>query len=256
MGDGGRAVRVERDGDVAVVRLAGRHGNAVNDELLDGLLGALEEVGGDGGLRGVLLASSGKLFCPGLDLQDLVAFDRPALDAFMEKFSRCMLALYTMERPLVAALHGHAIAGGCVLAMTADWRVLARGALIGLNEVKVGVPLPWGVAQILRDAVTAPRLEEVCLLGRNYADEEALATGLAHQLAEPGSVETAALDRLRELAGRDPVAFSVTKRYLRHAAVRRIREAEEARRGEFLDGWFSPGTRERIQAIAEELKRR
>ena len=122
-----------------------------------------------------------------------------------------------------AAIHGHALAGGCVLGLCADWRVLRRGALIGLNEVKVGVPLPFGVALIVRDAVPRHALPAVALLGRNFSDEAALAAGLADELAEPGEVEAAARARLEELLDKDPAAFSVTKRYLRSPAIERIR---------------------------------
>lgn len=240
---------------LAILRLAGRHGNAINGDMVEGLLDGLERIRNDDRIRGVLLCSSGKLFCPGLDLRELIDADRPSMERFMERFSRCTLDLFAFPRPVVAAMDGHAIAGGCVLAMTADWRVLRRGARIGLNEVKVGVPLPWGVAQILRWAVPAARLEEICLLGRNYSDEEALATGLAHELCAPGEAEGAARSRLEELAGKDSRALGITKTYLRRAAVERIRDGEEAGRREFLDSWFSPETRRRILAIVEGLKK-
>ena len=249
------AVLCEEAGGLATLRLNGHHGNAINEGLVRGLLDALDRIQADPGIRGVLLAGSGRLFCPGLDLQDLGELDRPSMDRFMAEFGRCILRLYELPRPLVAALHGHAIAGGCVLAMTADWRVLARGALIGLNEVKVGVPLPWGVAQMMREAIAPPRLEEICLFGRNYSGEEALSAGLAHELAEPGGTEEVARARLAELAEKDGAAFEVTKRYLRHAAVERIRAGEERLRAEWLDGWFSPSTRDRIAAIVAGLRR-
>jgi enoyl-CoA hydratase len=250
------AVRLDVDGGLATLRLDGSHGNAINDVLVGGLSGRIREIGRDPGVRGVMLASAGRLFSPGLDLRELTTYDRPAMDAFLGRFSRCMLALYTLPLPVVAAINGHAIAGGCVLGMLADWRVLARGALIGLNEVKVGVPLPWWVAQVLREAVAGHRLEEICLLGRNYADDEALACGLAHELAEPGKAEDLARERLAEFAGRDTRALGVTKIYLRHAAVARIEAEDERRRGDFLESWFSPPTQERIRAIVEGLGRR
>ena len=107
----------------------------------------------------------------------------------MRRFSAAVLTLYTFPKPVVAVLHGHALAGGCVLALCADWRVLRRGAITGLNEVKVGVPLPFGVALIVRDAVPTNKLTAVALLGRNTSDEEALAAGLADELADADGVE-------------------------------------------------------------------
>lgn len=255
MGREDRPVTLEAGGGLAVLRLSGRHGNAINHDLLDGLRDGLESIRA-GGTRGVLLCSAGKLFCPGLDLLELVELDRPEMDRFMGKFSRTMLDLYALPLPVVAALEGHAIAGGCVLAMTTDWRILRRDALVGLNEVKVGVPLPWGVAQILREAVAGSRLEEVCLLGRNYSGEEALATGLAHELTGPGEAEAAARARLEELAGKDGRSLGITKSYLRRPALDRIRAGEERHRGEWLDAWFSPETRRRVRTITDGLRKR
>ena len=137
-----QAVTVTVDEHLATVRLDREHGNAVNDDLLQGLMTAYNEAIADPEVRGVLLASAGKLFSPGLDLRDLLEFDRRQMHRFMSRFSACLIVMYTCPKPVVAALGGHALAGGCVLALTAEWRVLKEGALIGLNEVRVGVPLP------------------------------------------------------------------------------------------------------------------
>lgn len=248
------AVKLDVSEGLATIRLAGIHGNAINDDLLDGIESALRRATQEGTVRGLLLASAGKLFSPGLDLQILSGFDRSTMEAFLAKFSRCMLSLYTYPGPLVAAVSGHAVAGGCVLAMTADRRILRRGARIGLNEVKVGVPLPWGVAQMMREGIPPQRVEEVCLLGLNYADEAAVAIGLAHEVLEPEGFEDAARARLADLAEKEAGAFARTKEYLRADTVARIRAGEEQRRGEFLDCWFSPGTRERIASIVAGLR--
>ena len=119
--------------------------------------------------------------------------DRPELGRFMEKFAACLLQLYRFPKPMVAAMSGHTLAGGAVLSLAADWRILQTGAMIGLNELKVGVPLPFGVSMILRDAVISPRLEEVALFGRNYKDEDALASGLAHEICPAGQLMAMAL---------------------------------------------------------------
>lgn len=256
MTPGERPVACEREDGLAVLRLSGRHGNAINHDLLEGLATGLASIREGEGIRGVLVCSGGKLFCPGLDLRELIDLDRPAMDRFMERFSRIMLDIYALPLPVAVALEGHAIAGGCVLAMTADWRVLNRMALIGLNEVKVGVPLPWGVAQVLREAVAGSRLEEVCLLGRNYSGEEALATGLAHELTPPGEAEPVARARLEELGAKDTRSLGLTKTYLRRTAIERIRAGEEACRGEWLDSWFSPDTRARVREIVDGLGKR
>jgi enoyl-CoA hydratase len=168
-----------------------------------------------------------------------------------------LTALYGLRQPMVAAVSGHAVAGGCILALTADWRVLRRGGVnIGLNEVKVGVPLPLSVSALLRASVPPGALSRVALLGRNFADEEALAAGLADELAPAEGFEEACLARLQEFAEKDPYSLAVTKRYLRAGALREMQAEDPAAVAEWLDGWFSPGTQERIRGIAASLTRK
>src|SRR4029078_13394161 len=98
-------------------------------------------------------------------------------------------ALSALPKPVVAAVSGHAVAGGCILSLTADYRVLKRGAIqVGLNEVKVRGPPPWGVALLLRASVPPSALTQVALLGRNFSDDDAIAVGLADQLRAPARI--------------------------------------------------------------------
>jgi Delta3-Delta2-enoyl-CoA isomerase len=254
MTTGTQAVTLARDGAIGVLHLERAHGNAINDAFIESLVTTLAEAEADPAIRGVLLTAGGKIFCPGLDLQDLVALDREEMERFMRRFSAAVLTLYTFPKPVVAVLHGHALAGGCVLALCADWRVLRRGAITGLNEVRVGVPLPFGVALIVRDAVPKNRLTEVALLGRNTSDEEAVAAGLADELADADEVAALGRARLDEFIAKDTFAFAVTKRYLRSPVVERMRANNRLLLPEWLDGWFSEGTRARIASIVADLR--
>jgi len=252
----GRTASLTIDGGVATVRLARPHGNAINAELVADLHAACREIEATDAVSGLLLAASGKLFCPGLDLQELVELDRHAMERFVTDFNACVLALYALSKPVVAAIAGHALAGGCVLAMTADRRVLGDATRIGLNEVRVGVPFPFGVARILREQVPRTQLEEIVLLGNNYEGPEAVRVGLAHEVQPIERVELRARELLAEFGTRDLNALRVTKRYLRSATIESIGANEAAHLAEFLDGWFRPTTRKRVLGIVEELRRR
>lgn len=252
----GGAVETEiRDG-LAYVRLARDRGNAIDDRLIEGLTDALHRAEDDPAVAGVMLGARGKLFSPGLDLQALVDLDRASMARFMTRFAACILQAYTFPKPMVAALTGHALAGGMILALTADWRVLRDDALVGLNELKVGVPLPFGVTLILREAVAGPRLEEVALFGRNYRGAEAVDAGLVHEACAPEGLESVATERLREMTSKDLRAFAVTKRYLRSRTVERIRAYDAQFGDDFLDCWFSEGTRGRIESLVADLRAR
>ncbi len=248
-------VRIERDGRLAVLRLDKARGNAIDEPLVLNLASAAAELAQDDAVRGVLLASAHpKLFCPGLDLVSLAEYDRQSMARFMTSFSVAVWALYGLPKPVVAAVSGAAVAGGCILALTADQRVLRRGAPIGLNEVKVGVPLPWSVSLLLRASVPPQALSRIALLGRNFSDDEALAVGLADEIADVEGFEGLCRSRLEEFADKDEHALATTKAWLRESTLALMMAHERERLPGFLDGWFSESTQERIRATVASLK--
>lgn len=248
-------VQVEiRDG-VGTIRLAGPRGNAMSETLVDDLSSALRTVGGEPSVRAILLASAHpKLFCPGLDLVSLTQVSRAEMGAYMINFSTVLTDLFALKKPVVAAVNGAAVAGGCLLALTADWRIAKRGAVMGLNEVKVGVPLPWSAVMLLKTAAPAFAHTVVALLGRNLEGEAAKAAGLAHEIVEAEAFETVVQERLAEFAEKDAYAFGVTKGYLRGPAVASMRDREVPLLDEFLDGWFSEPTQRRLLQAVDALK--
>ena len=131
---------------------------------------------------------------------------------------------------------------------------MRRGARVGLAEIQVGVPFPFGVAMILRETVPRARLEELALFGRNYDDRQALDAGLVHEVLPEDDFEPSCLRRLGELASKDPIAFAITKRYLRSATVERIRANDPQFTEDFLDSWFAPGTQQRIRSVVDALR--
>jgi enoyl-CoA hydratase len=250
-------IRIERQGRLVALRLDRERGNAIDEAMVAALGTACAEIAADDGVRGVLLASAHpKLFCPGLDLVSLAEYDRPAMERFLARFEEATIGLFALRKPVVAAVAGAAVAGGCVLALTADHRVLRRGSPIGLNEVRVGIPLPWPVATLLRVSVPPASLSRVALLGQNFTDEEARVAGLVHEVLEAEGFEGACLARLEEFADRDPLALATTKGYLRDGAVAEMRAGGEARRAAFLDAWFGPAGQEGIRRTVASLTRK
>jgi Delta3-Delta2-enoyl-CoA isomerase len=249
-------IRFDRQGPVGILRLDKGRGNAIDDALLEDLARWAVDAARDDQLRGVLFASAHpRLFCPGLDLVTLIDLDREAMREFMSHFATVLWGLFGLLKPVVASINGPAVAGGCILALTADYRVMARGAQIGLNEVKIGVPLPWSVVMLLKSTVPANALGEVALLGRNFADEEALRVGLADALADRDQLEQAALARLQEFAEKDPLAFGATKGWMRSQVVATMKAHEAETADVWLDAWFSAPTRERLRQIVSSLRK-
>lgn len=248
-------VQIEIKDGVGTIRLAGPRGNAMSEELITDLSSAIRTVAGESSVKAVLLASAHpKLFCPGLDLVSLSACNRSELGAFMLSFATVLTDLFALKKPVVAAVNGAAVAGGCLLALTADWRVAKRGAVMGLNEVKVGVPLPWSAVMLLKTAAPAFAHTAVALLGRNFEGDAAVASGLANEAVEADAFDSTVAERLAEFAEKDPYAFGVTKGHLRGGTVASMRDREVGLLDEFLDGWFSDGTQARIHKAVAALK--
>jgi enoyl-CoA hydratase/carnithine racemase len=144
---------LERQGDAALLRMNTGKANAMNADWIARMNGALDEVVATGA-RALVMTGADAFFSSGLDLPALASLDRPALAAFLDSFNAVMLRVFTLPLPVVAAVNGHAIAGGCVLALQADLRVMAQGKWrIGLNEVPLGIGLPALVVETLRTQV-------------------------------------------------------------------------------------------------------
>ena len=162
--------------------------NAIGTAFLDRLSAQLDAVESSGA-SALVLTGEGTAFSAGLDLPEVAGLDRARLERFIRRFSEVMLRVFTLPVPVVAAINGHAIAGGCVLAMQADVRLAAAGDYrIGLNEVQIGLGLPAVVVETLRAQVSPASLGPVALEGRPRP-EEARARA---RTAGPSSAQAAA----------------------------------------------------------------
>lgn len=241
--------------NVALIRINTGKANAVNPAFAEALSGLLDQAEA-AGAGAVVLTGYDRFFSAGLDLPALLALDRTAMTHFITEFNALMLRVFTAPYPVVAALNGHAIAGGCVLALQADWRLLAAGdAKVGLNEVQLGISLPCVVIETLRPQVPPASLLPIALEGRLFPPDDALRLGLVHELVPPAELEARALAKARVLAAVPAAAFRQVKLDLRRPALERLQLQGADDRG-FLDTWFSEAGQKRIRAAVESLTRK
>ena len=249
-------VRCEMRERVVVAHL--EHGvNALDDELLASLDAELARLAGAGAPPLVLARAHPSIFCPGLDLKRLDGRDRDAMRPFMLLFLAVLRRLATYPGPTVAAVSGHAIAGGCLLTLACDRRVMARaGARLGLSEINLGIPVPAGAVYLLRTLYPARAVEYLVLDGDGFGGERALELGLVERLAERDAVLGEAVRTAGHLGSRPPRAYAAAKAILREGLGEAMAARDAAELEEFLDLWFDPATQDRIGAQVARLRRR
>jgi enoyl-CoA hydratase len=244
-------IQLERRGTVAVARLDHGKVQALDVDLLDALIGVLDEIELSDA-RAVVLTGTGSVFSAGVDLRQVLGGGADYLDRFVPRLTSAFERLFSYPLPVVAAVNGAAVAGGCVMACACDRRMVAAGARIGATELVVGVPFPVSALEILRSAC-GDSIEEVILGGRLYEAEEGRAVGLVDEVVPAADLLDHAVDAASGLGSLEPAAFRLAKAQLRRPALERI-----AADGPVVDPgvkalWSSPQTLASIRAQVERI---
>src|SRR3954451_13128792 len=199
-----------KDG-IALVTLAYRKVNALDTEFCEALATRFAELR-TSDAKAVVLTGQGKAFSGGVQLINWSDGGESYIRQFLPALHQLYETVFFHPKPVVAAINGHAIAGGCILAACADRRIMARDVgRIGVTELLVGVPFPALAFEILRFAVPARVLAEVTYSGATYPSDAALDSGWVDQIAEPAELMQHALAAAQELAEISPAAFAQTK---------------------------------------------
>ena len=236
-------------GGIRILSLNRPPANAIDRNLLDALAAACDEAANDEAVRAVVLTGSGKFFSAGLDLKALTATPEGRSIGFDFGKNDGVFALWTLPKPTVAMVNGHAIAGGGILTLACDSRLAASGKVkIGLNEVAIGLPFPIGAFEIARLSLTDQQARRVMLDAEMYSPERARELGLVDDVIEPARLEEACLQRARLLGSYSQTAYAQTKRALQQAAVDRVRNESRAQRAAIVGAWTAPETTKILKA--------
>jgi len=241
---------------ILVLRLDHGKANALDLDLCKALVDAVREIEASPEVLAVVLTGTGSIFCAGVDMFRVLEGGPQYVDAFVPALDDTMKSLFRLPRPVVAAINGYAIAGGCVLAAACDYRIMARGAgTIGVPELTVGMPFPLVAIEILRFATSEAHLQELVYQGRTYQVDDAYERGLVDELIEQDRLQQRALEVARQLGSEPSARFLITKRQLRSpslAMMERAHETDAAVRA----AWKDPATVAAIRRYVEEMKRR
>ncbi|MFC5578553.1 enoyl-CoA hydratase/isomerase family protein [Lysobacter niabensis] len=247
------------DGDIIEIRLARPPVNALDPELCDALRNAIAGAV-TGGAKGLVLSGSPKVFSAGLDVPHLLSLgdDRSALSADWGAFFDAARALTNSPVPVVAAITGHAPAGGCVLALCCDYRVMAKSEdptrpfRIGLNETQVGLVAPAGVQQLMERTVGKHRAGVLLATGALVDAERALAIGLVDEVATADQTVARAVAWLQSLLSL-PSAPVLKTRAIARADMIAAMSPESIQLDRFIDAWSEPDTQAGLKALVARL---
>jgi Delta3-Delta2-enoyl-CoA isomerase len=236
------------------IRLARPPVNALDPMLVRTLREAIESAVRDGA-RGIVLSGREGMFSAGLDVPSLLPLDRAAMRAFWKDFFALCSAIACSPVPIVAAITGHSPAGGAVLAILCDYRVMADGAFkIGLNETQVGLAVPDAIQAALRRLVGAYRAERLLVAGAMLEATEARSVGFVDELVATDLVVPRAIAWLTDLLKLPPHAMSETRRLARADLVAVFEDRDGFRVDEILDVWFGAEAQAVLNALVARLK--
>jgi enoyl-CoA hydratase len=240
-------IEMTQRGAVTILRIVHGKANALDIELCEAIAAQFQ------GLRAapaqaVVLTGQGRMFSAGVDLIRLSAGGAAYVREFLPALHRLYETVFFFPKPVVAAVNGHAIAGGCVLQCCADRRIAAReGGRIGVTELLVGVSFPPMAFEVMRFATPPAFFAEAVLSGATYSPEVALARRLIDEMVEPETLLDRAVAAADTLAALSPPAFAMSKQQIRQPAADRVAKDGERLAAAAEAIWTAPETLARIR---------
>ena len=247
-------LHIQYHDEVAEIRMDRPPANALDHALLEKLLAALDTVQARGA-RALILSGRPGMFSGGLDVPALIDCKRPEIERFWQQFFLLTCRLASSPVPVIAALSGHAPAGGAVLALQCDYRIAIEGNFkIGLNEVQVGLPVPGTILLALEQVIGSRLARRIATRGSLLPMAEALAIGLVDELVDPDSLMPTALIRAQELLALPPVAMNTTRLAGKARLIEAYSNCSDVATA--TDWWFSTETQAEMRKLVERLAKK
>lgn len=248
-------VKVTEDQRVVHIYLGRGRSNALDQQMLEELRQAIVGAGNNPAIEGMILHGQTDFFSAGLDLVALYEYNEAEVRRFWQTFFDFVLTLVSFEKPAVAAISGHSPAGGCVIAICCDYRIMAQGNyVIGLNEIPVGMPVPEPIFLLYSFWLGKARAYRYLLEGKLLNPDEALEVGLVDEVVDVESIRTAAERQIARYTQYEQNAWRESKRRIRQSLIAQFEADQTEVIESLLKRWWSPATRTILKAIIDNLK--
>jgi enoyl-CoA hydratase/carnithine racemase len=244
------SVSTSIEAGIATITLARGKVNAINEPVAEKLKITFEEMSANDEVKSVILTGQGQFFSFGLDIPEFLSYSKESFQRFVNKFADLYTYMFLFPKPLIAALNGHTIAGGFMIATACDYRIMVSGkSRISLNEINFGSSLFPGSVELLRYCVGSRLAERIAYTGTMYTAESALEMGLIDEVSSPEELTDDALGIAEDLGARSAPAFASIKMLLRNETGRRMREQDRLYAAEIVDIWYSENTWKQLEKI-------
>lgn len=238
-----------------IIQMDREKANPMNYEFVAELRIALKNFSEDDSIQGAVINGKENFFSAGLDLPELFTYDDKQFEKFWRNFMDLISDLVAFDKPLVAAISGHAPAGGCIIAIGCDYRVMAEGKYkIGLNEIPIGIVVPRGIFDIYSFWIGRRTAYQYLMEGKLYSPEHAREIGLVDEVVAPELVLETAEKKLKQYLLYEQAGWRLTKRQLKHDQLRSISSISEFEMKTFLKQWWSQPVRALLAKFVEQLK--
>lgn len=243
-------VKVSRKREIGTVQLSRGKVNALNDEVVEEIDHALSEMEAEDSIRALILTGRGSFFTFGFDIPEFMNYSMDDFSRYLLNFTNLYSRIFIFPKPVIAALNGHTIAGGCMMASACDYKLMVGGkAKISLNEISFGSSVFAGNTAILKHCVGTRNAQEILFSGKMYTAEEAFKLGLIDEITSEDDLSAKAETAAMDLAAKDPVAFRSIKQILRRPVLEEIVQFEKESIKEFVDIWYSEHVRMNLSRI-------
>ena len=243
-------IEIQKSDGIVTLMIKRGKVNALNNTVIDEMRVLLKAFERDPEVKSIILTGSGKFFSFGFDIPEFLSFTKGQFREYLVNFTDLYTYIFSYPKPVVAALNGHTIAGGCMLALACDHRVMVCGkARISLNEIGFGASVFAGSTEMLRFWAGSANATEILFSGALYSAQEAKGLGLVHDVAGADGLMDAAHKTASGFASKYPPAFAGIKALLRRSIVEEMKRRERESIQEFVDIWYSETTWTNIQNI-------
>jgi 3,2-trans-enoyl-CoA isomerase len=242
---------------LAIITLNRGKSNALNREMVTELTDMLKYIEDDSTIGGAIITGRENFFSAGLDLIELYNYNEEEAKSFWNLFLNFAAKITAFKKPLICAINGHSPAGGCVIALACDARVMAEGKyIIGLNEVPVGIIVPNSIFNLYSFWIGKANATRSLLEGKLFNPEEALAIGLVDEVVKQESILTAAERKARKYMAFESNTWQQSKFNTRRGLIANTSTDQSADLAVMLKQWWSPATRTILKTIIDSLQKK